>query len=589
MEDRTKIEKSLTWDFTHIYKDDKEWEDALQGAEKRIPEIQALQGTLTNSSESLKNGLDLIYEIGEIVNRVYLYAFLQKSLDNGNADYQTKASKAMNLYVSYGMATSFVDPEILSASEEKTSSFLSDPSLADYKHIYEDIARSKAHTLDAKTENMLAMMGEIVSTPENAFEMLEAVDIQFPNFTVNGKVYPLSHALYRAYLESNDRDIRATAFEKYTEQFKNHINTLAATYTGAVKTNNVYAKIRSYNSACEKSLSGSNVPLSVYDNLVAAVRSEIPTMREYIDVRKKILGVSDVHMYDMYCPMVASADMSLTYEQAKEMVKKACAPLGKEYLELLDRAFAERWVDVYETKGKTTGAFSCGVHGVHPYVLLNFTGTLDSAFTLAHELGHSMHSYFSSRENSYANHGYKLLVAEVASTVNEVLLVKYLLSVETDKARKAALLNHLLESFRTTVFRQTLFAEFERNVHEADANGTPLNATSISAIYRKLNEEYYPNAVIDEIHDYEWSRVPHFYNSFYVYQYATGFCSAVKIATDILETKDPSKYLKFLSMGGSDYPIEELKVAGVDLTDPNMVRQSLKEFGKTLDEFKKLI
>ena len=590
MKNRNEINPSLTWDFTHIFESREAWEKAYYEIESKIKDVSALAGTLTNSAENLKNGLDMIYALGEKLELVFLYAHLHKDCDNGNAEYQEMDAKAMNLYITFSMATSFISPEILSIPEDKLLAYANDPILAEYKHIALDTNRSRPHTLDAKTEQMLAMLSDAAQAPSNTFDMLEAVDMTFPNtHDEDGNEVPLTHGSYRVFLESANREVRKEAYTKYFDEFKKYMNTLAATYSGSVKYDTFNSRVRNHASACEAALFYSNVPVSVYDSLTKAIHDNLGTMKKYIEVRKKLLGVDEVHMYDLYCPMIENTDAKVTYEEAKELVKRACAPLGEEYVSLLDRAFNERWIDVYETKGKTTGAFSCGVHGVHPYVLLNHTETLDSAFTLAHELGHAMHSYFSSRENSYANHGYKIMVAEVASTVNEVLLVKHLLSIETDKAKRAALLNHLLESFRTTVFRQTLFAEFERKAHEMDAAGIPLTAKSLSELYRELNLLYYDGAVVDETHDIEWARIPHFYNAFYVYQYATGFCSAIKIASEILRTGDASNYLKFLTTGGSDYPINELKIAGVDLTNPETVSDALREFDKTLDEFIELV
>lgn len=331
------------------------------------------------------------------------------------------------------------------------------------------------------------------------------------------------------------------------------------------------------------------MPVSVYDSLVEAIHSRLGTMRQYLELRKRVLGLDALNMYDLYNPMLESVEFKVTYEESKALVKEALKPLGEEYGKLLDKAYAEHWMDVYENKGKTTGAFSCGVHGVHPYVLLNFTDTLDDAFTMAHELGHAMHSYKSSETQDYANHDYRILVAEVASTVNEVLLTKHLLKTETDKKRRAYILNHFLEGFRTTVFRQTLFAEFERKAHEMEQAGEPLTAQSLNKVYRDLNELYYEGAVVNDLMEIEWARIPHFYNAFYVYQYATGFSSAVAIANRILTTGDPSDYLRFLTLGGSDYPLAELKVAGVDLTKPEAVLSALDVFQASLDELEALL
>jgi oligoendopeptidase F len=322
---------------------------------------------------------------------------------------------------------------------------------------------------------------------------------------------------------------------------------------------------------------------------VEAVHENLPTMRAYLDLRKRALKVDELHLYDLYCPMVDDVEFKIPFEESKAIILEALAPLGADYRKLLERAYSESWMDVYENKGKTTGAFSCGVYGVHPYVLLNYTDTLDDVFTVAHELGHAMHSYFSSAAQDYANHDYTILVAEVASTVNEVLLLKHLLKKETDKKRKAYILNHFLEGFRTTVFRQVLFAEFERRAHDMAQAGEPLTGEALSGLYRKLNSLYYEGAVNDEYADIEWARIPHFYNAFYVYQYATGFSSAVNIASRILQTGDASDYLKFLSTGGSDYPLEELKIAGVDLTKPDAVKKALSVFKETVDELSNLL
>ncbi len=355
-----------------------------------------------------------------------------------------------------------------------------------------------------------------------------------------------------------------------------------------MKYDNFRAEIRGYADACEASLSGGNVPVSVYDSLVRAVHEGLPAMRKYLELRKRLLGLERLDMFDLYCPIVPGIEYRVDFEEAKALVKKALAPLGPRYAALLDKAYSEKWLDVYENRGKSSGAFSCGVYGVHPYVLLNFTGTLEDVFTLAHELGHAMHSYLSCEANDYINSDYKLLVAEVASTVNEILLARHLLASETDPARQAYIINRFLEGFRTALYRQTLFAEFERKAHEMDASGKPLNAKTLSEVYHALNELYYEGVVINEITDIEWARIPHFYRSYYVYQYATGYSAAVAIAGGILETGDASRYLRFLSLGGSDYPLDELKVAGVDLTGPDTVASALRVFSEHIDRLEAL-
>ncbi len=587
---RKNMDPEYQWDYTHMYKDIATWEAAYKEAEAAVAQIPSIAGTLGESKEKLKAGVDKLYDASQKVELVYLYAMLLKSGDNGDPKSQELEARATNLYVNFSTLSAFVDPEILAIDENTLTEYLKDDSLATYRHSISDIARGRAHTLDAERERMLAMLGDAAQTPKNSFTMLESVDMTFPTIKdEQGNDVTLTHGNFSVYRESKDQRVRRDAFENYFGEFKKYLNTIAATFSGSVKFDNYYADMRGHNSACEAALFGNNVPLSVYDNLISAIHSGLPTMRQYLDLRKKVLNLDELNLYDLYSPIVDNVDFKVTYDESKAMMKEALKPLGDDYLKLLDKAYEEKWMDVYENKGKTTGAFSCGVYGVHPYVLLNFTDTLDDAYTMAHELGHAMHSYLSSQAQDYANHDYRILVAEVASTVNEVLLTKYLLSIETDNKRRAYIINHFLEGFRTTVFRQTLFAEFERKVHDKAKAGEPLTAQTLSNVYRELNELYYNGAVINEIMDVEWARIPHFYNAFYVYQYATGFSSAVTIANNILETGNADNYLKFLSTGGSDYPLEELKIAGVDLTKPDAVNTALKVFQETLDEFEALL
>ena len=587
---RSEADPRFTWDFTHIFASDEAWEEAYAKAEQAIKEIDAVPGTLGASAKAMAEGLGTIFDACRQMELVYLYAMLRKNVDNGDPKYQTMQGRAVNLSVAFSSACAFLEPEILSVDDARLAEFLQDPALKTYRHTIEDINRARAHTLDTAGEKMLALLSDAAGTPSDCFEMLESVDMTFPEITdERGEKVTLTHGNFGVYRESADARVRKESFEVYFGEFKKYINTFAATYGGSVKLDNYYTRVRSYESACHRALAGSNVPVQVYDKLIEAIHGGLPTMRRYLELRKKVLGLEELNMYDLYCPMVADVDVKVTYGEAQELVKKATEPLGEEYQKLLDRAFSERWIDVYENKGKTAGAYSCGVYGVHPYVLLNYTDTLDDAFTLAHELGHAMHSYFSNTTQDFVNHDYRILVAEVASTVNEVLLTRYLLAKETDPDKKAYILNHFLEGFRTTVFRQTLFAEFERQAHDLQQNGTPLTAETLNQLYRKLNELYYEGAVINELQDIEWARIPHFYNAFYVYQYATGFCSAVSIAKKILEENGAADYLRFLSTGGSDYPLEELKIAGVDLTKPDTVASALAEFDRSLTELEALL
>lgn len=590
LQTRAEAKKEFTWNFSDIFADDAAWEAAYKKAAEEVEKIPALVGTLGKSVDSLKNAMDLITGVSQQVEVLYVYSMLRMNVDNGDPTYQAMNGRATNLYVRLSTAAAFVGPEILSIDEKKLAEMMADPALKTYRHALEDTDRMRKYTLDRHSEEMLAMLSDAAGGTSDAFKMLESVDMTFPEIKDgNGETVTLTHGNFGVFRESGDARVRKESFEAYFGEFKRYINTFAAMYAGSVKMDNYYTRVRGYGSTCERALFADNAPVSVYDKLIEAVHSGLPTMRRYLELRRRVLGLKELNMYDLYCPIVADVDMKIPYADAQKLVKEATKPLGEEYGKLLDRAFSERWIDVYENKGKTTGAYSCGVYGVHPYVLLNYSDKLDDAFTLAHELGHSMHSWFSNTTQDFANHDYRIMVAEVASTVNEVLLSKYLLKTETDPKKRAYILNHFLEGFRTTVFRQTLFAEFERQAHDAEMNGTPLTAEVLNGIYRKLNELYYEGAVINELQDIEWARIPHFYNAFYVYQYATGFSSAVAIADRILNHNGAADYLRFLSTGGSDYPLEELKIAGVDLTKPDAVAGALKEFDNALTELENLL
>ena len=590
LQTRAEAKKEFTWNFSDIFADDAAWEAAYKKAAEEVEKIPALAGTLGKSVAGMKAALDLITGVSQQVEVLYIYSMLRMNVDNGDPTYQAMNGRATNLLVRLSTVAAFVGPEILSIDEKKLAEMMADPALKTYRHALEDTDRMRKYTLDRHSEEMLAMLSDAAGGTSDAFKMLESVDMTFPEIKDgNGETVTLTHGNFGVFRESGDARVRKESFEAYFGEFKRYINTFAAMYAGSVKMDNYYTRVRGYDSSCERALFADNVSVSVYDSLVEAVHAGLPTMRRYLELRRRVLGLKELNMYDLYCPIVADVDMKIPYADAQKLVKEATKPLGEEYGKLLDRAFSERWIDVYENKGKTTGAYSCGVYGVHPYVLLNYSDKLDDAFTLAHELGHSMHSWFSDTTQDFANHDYRIMVAEVASTVNEVLLSKYLLQTETDPKKRAYILNHFLEGFRTTVFRQTLFAEFERQAHDAEMNGTPLTAETLNGIYRKLNELYYEGAVINELQDIEWARIPHFYNAFYVYKYATGFSSAVAIADRILNHNGAADYLRFLSTGGSDYPLEELKIAGVDLTKPDAVAGALKEFDNALTELENLL
>lgn len=587
---RSEIDASFQWDLNTIFTDDTQWEAHLKAATEAVKRIPELKGTLGQNEQSLKAALDQITQTYQAAELVYLYAHLKLDEDNGNSKHQAMRDRAQRMLVELETAASFLTPELLEIPEVEFEKFLQFEGLKTYRHMLKDVARSREHTLDSDQERLLAMLGDAASGPSNSFNMMESVDMTFPNIKdEDGNEVELTHGNFSIFRESEDANVRREAFIKYFGEFEKYKNLFVAIYSNSVKFDLFYSDARNFIDATESALFDNNVPVAVYDNLIEAVHSRLYVMEEYLALRKRVLKLDELHLYDLYVPLIKGGKLRLDFEQSKALVKTALAPLGQEYAQMLNEAYDNRWLDVYENKGKTTGAFSCGVYGVHPFVLLNYQGKLDDAFTLAHELGHAMHSYKSDKAQDYANHDYSILVAEVASTVNEVLLIKHMLKNETDQQKKAYLLNHFLEGFRTTLFRQVLFAEFEQKAHRMAQSGEPLTADTLSALYKSLNEKYYKGAVTDDFMAIEWARIPHFYRAFYVYQYATGYSSAVAIANKILNTNDASGYLDFLSSGGSDYPLELLKRAGVDLTTPEPVQLALDMFETTVKELKELL
>ena len=589
MKKRSEIPEELKWKFTDMFATPEDWQKAYDECAAMIPALAGLKGTLGESAESLAKAYDTVSAFEEKMSLVGSYAFLGKAIDGGDTASLERSDKVETLGVKAGAALSFFDPELMAIPAETLDAYLKKDCLAKYRHIIADATRLRDHVLDERSEQILAGVRRITGTPSNTYDMFTNVEMKLPKVVdEEGNEAELTAGNFRVFRESGKKEVRDTAFRAMFGTYGDYKGTFATVYGGSVKQDNLFASLRGYPSARAASLAHSNVPEKVYDALIEAIHASIPTMRKYLDLRKKVLGLEKLDVYDLYCPMVADIDYPMPYDEAKRLVLEAVKPLGPDYQAVIERAYRENWIDVYETPGKESGAFSAGVYGVHPYVKLNYADTLDDAFTLAHELGHAMHSYLSSKTQDFANHDYKLLVAEVASTCNEVLLTKYLLSVEKDPKRRAYILNHFLEGFRTTVFRQTLFAEFEYKAHEADAAGTPLTADYLCDLYEDLEKTYYPNAEMRDEIRYEWAFIPHFYRAFYVYVYATGFCSAVYLASRIFETGDAESYLKFLSTGGSDYPINELKIAGVDLTSPEVVAGAMKEFDRTIDELAKL-
>ena len=521
-----------------------------------------------------------------------VYAMMYRDVDTRNSDANALNSRVDNLFVKYSSAVSFVTPEITALPEEKLKAIIADERFKDYDYQLEQMLKSKPHVLSRDCENILSLGGQVFGGFQEIFTMINNADLAFPEIEVNGEKIKLSHGMYSVCMDSKDRKVRETAFKAFYKAFRDVLNTITATYAGNVNKDVFLTKARKYNSCLERALENEDVPAEVYKNLLKYVNGALPTLHKYVKDRKETLGYDEMHMYDMYVSLVEDAELKLSYEEAFKLVKKGLAPLGEDYGKLLQKAHDKGWIDVEETEGKRSGAYSVGVYGIeHPYVLLNYQPTTHDVFTIAHELGHSMHSYKSDAAQPKSKADYKIFVAEVASTVNEVLLLKYLLKNSTDVKLKKYLCSYYLEMIRTTIFRQTMFAEFEYIAHDSAEKGIPLTKDYLNGEYLKLNKKYYGDAVVsdDEI-AYEWARIPHFYNSFYVYKYATGLISAISIAERIYSEGDKAveDYFRFLSSGASDGPVELLKLAGVDLTKKDAYEAMVKSFETTLAEFESL-
>lgn len=590
--ERSQIAKEYQWDLTPMYASDEAWEADLAAVDSLIEKLPAYAGKLTESPESLRAFLDDQQQLERKLSQVSCYASLRRSEDTRAQAAQVMTAKARSKMVKVSSLLSFAEPEILSMSEEQFKSFIEAPVLQDYRFMLEDLWRSKAHTLTEAEEKIMAAMGEVASAPREISSMLQDADMVFdPIETAAGEKVEVTGSNYILLQSSSDREIRRKAFQSYYKGFKQHINTFTATYTGSVKADVFKAQTRHYESARAMSMAGENIPASVYDSLVETVHRYLPAMYRYVALRKKILGLDELHYYDVYAPLMSDVDISYTYEQAKEMVKKAVAPLGEEYGKIVQKGFDDHWVDVMPNVGKSGGAYSSGTYDSAPYVLTNFTGTIDSVSTIAHEMGHSLHTYLSNHTQPSQYAHYTLFVAEVASTVNENLMIEQLLSQDIKPEMRLYLLNQYLENFKGTVYRQTMFAEFEKIAHEQVEKGEALSAEYLSELYKDLVQQYFgPELVMDEEVKYEWARIPHFYRSFYVYKYATGYSSAVALSEGILKDGEAAvkPYLEFLSMGGSKYPLDSLKHAGVDLTTPAPIEKALQKFEQIVAEAEKV-
>ena len=591
---RNEILKEYKWKLEDIYASNDLWEKDYQKVKEMADKLSHYKANMDESAAKLLECLNLSTEMTRLFEKTYVYAHMRSHEDSTDSFYQGLADRADSLGVTINSANSFIVPGILAIPDEKLEAFLKESEgLRFYGRFLDEIRRMKPHVLSASEEQLLAMTGEMAQAPETIFSMLNNADIKFPYIKdEKGNEVELTKGRYMQFMENDDRRVRKDAFEGMYSTYSRQKNTLAALLNANVKANLFSTRARKYGSAREESLFADNVPVEVYDNLIKAMHDNMNLMHRYVKLRKKMMGLDELHMYDLYVPMIKEAKMEIPFEEAKKIVKEGLQVLGENYGKDLEKGLESGWIDVYENEGKRSGAYSWGCYDSHPYVLLNHTDTLNYMFTLAHEMGHALHSYYSDGNQPYIYAQYKIFVAEVASTLNESLVMNHLLKTTNDKKKKMYLLNYFMEQFRTTVYRQTMFAEFEKIIHEKAEAGEALTSELLCSIYRELNIKYYgPDMVVDDYIDMEWARIPHFYTSFYVYKYATGFSAAVSISQQILKEGQPAvdRYLKFLKSGGSDYPIELLKIANVDMSTTEPVSNALKLFGSLLDQMEELL
>ena len=589
---RSEIAQEDKWAIEDLYPSDEAWEQTLATLEDAKNALAAYAGRLGESGQTLFDFLSLSEQTSVVAHRLANYCMRKADEDTREAKYQAMTGKFISIAVAMDAATSFETPEIMAISDEQLDEFYAQcPALERYRRSLTNLRRRKAHILSAAEEKLLAATGEMAQAPDKVYGMLADADLTFPDaIDSEGKAHPLSQGTFVACQESPDRQLRKSAYENLYDSFAKFKNTAAGLLDAQNKQLKFFAEARKYANAFEASLDSTNVPTSVYLNLIEAVHKNLDKMHRYVRLRKKLLGVDELHFYDIYAALVKDVDKKIPFAQAKQTVYDSLAPLGEEYRAILKEGFENRWIDVYQNEGKRSGAYSAGAD-VHPYVLLNYSGTLDSQFTLAHEMGHALHSYLSNKHQNPVDANYVIFVAEVASTCNEALLMEYLLNKTTDKKERAYLINHFLEQFKSTLYRQTMFAEFELNIGKMVAEGKTLTAQDLSDEYRRLNEMYFgPDMVVDDRIAMEWARIPHFYYDYYVFQYATGYSAAIALSRKILKEGEPAvkDYLQFLSGGCSKSPIDLLKGAGVDMTSSEPVEQALALFGELLDEMEAL-
>jgi len=590
---RNEINEKDTWDLSTIFETDQKWEEELALLTEDAKEAASLEGHLLDSAESLLNITERYLDLSRRLEKLYVYAHMKNDQDTRVAIYQEYYAKAMTLYSQLDQVFSFYEPEFMAITEEQYQNFLAEePKLQSYKHFFDKLLQNKEHVLSQREEELLAGAGEIFGAASETFAILDNADIVFPLVKdEDGNEVQLSHGVYMRLVESKNREVRRGAYEALYSTYEQYQHTYAKTLQTNVKVQNYRAKVRNYKSAREAALAANFVPESVYDNLVSAVRKHLPLLHRYLALRSKILGIPDLKMYDVYTPL-SSVEYSFTYEEALKKAEEALAILGEDYLSRVKRAFSERWIDVYENQGKRSGAYSGGSYDTNAFMLLNWQDNLDNLFTLVHETGHSMHSSYTRETQPYVYGDYSIFLAEIASTTNENILTEKLLQEVQDDATRFAILNNFLDGFRGTVFRQTQFAEFEHAIHQADQNGEVLTSEFLNNLYADLNQEYYGLSKEDNPQiQYEWARIPHFYYNYYVYQYSTGFAAASALAEKIVHGSqdDRDRYIDYLKAGKSDYPLNIMRKAGVDMEKEDYLNDAFAVFERRLDEFEALV
>lgn len=588
---RSEVPEEHKWVLEDLFPSLEAWDEEYKEVKEKLDQIRTFAGKL-HDADTIKQCFAMEDDISLHMERLYVYANMKHHEDMADSKYQALSDKAKKLGIEVSQALSFITPEILSLTEQDLKNLIANPELSAYKKTLEEMLRQKPHVLSGEQEALLAQAGSLAQAPSTIFGMLNNADLKFPKIkNEQGEEVELTHGRYIQFLESRDRNVRKSAFEAMYSTYAKQKNTLAATLNANVNKNLFYSKVRNYPSALEMSLFGDNIPKEVYTNLIDTIHEHLPLLHRYFKLRKQLLQVDELHMYDLFAPLVKEVDMVITYEEAKQKVKEGLAPLGEKYTSILEEGYQNGWIDVYENEGKRSGAYSWGAYGTHPYVLLNHKDNLNSMFTLAHEMGHAIHSWLSDEALPYRDAQYTIFLAEVASTLNEALLMDHLLKTTEDPQEKLYLLAYYADQFRTTVFRQTMFAEFEMIIHEKAENGEALTPQLLNEIYYQLNQKYHGDEmVVDQDIEMEWARIPHFYTSFYVYKYATGFSAATSFSKQILDEGEPAveRYLGFLKSGGSDYSIEILKKAGVDMSTPEPIRQAMSVFEQVIEEMEKL-